>query len=92
MFEHYTPDAWMTLAKARHQAALEAAAAHRLLPQPPAHAAARRLRDRLGDWLIDAGQRIKTGTVTPEARPSSANPSARIRKPNHETITHAQPL
>jgi len=69
MFEHHTPDAWMASAKARHQAALEAAAAYRLLPQPPANTAARRLRDRLGDWLIDAGQRIKTGTVASEARP-----------------------
>lgn len=73
MFEHYTPDAWMALAKVRHQAALEDAAAYRRLPKAAPQAPARRLRDQLGDWLISAGQRIKPA-VPAEPRPALVHP------------------
>lgn len=74
MFEHYTPDAMMALAKTRHQAALEDAAAYRRLPHLPPNPAARWLRDHVGDWLISAGQRIKTSAAPAKPHPVLVHP------------------
>ncbi len=60
---------WMALASIRHQRALEDAAIYRRLPRKQPNALSRRLRDDLGDWLIHAGQRIKTSTLAAETRP-----------------------
>lgn len=69
MIEHYNPYAWWTLAKARHEAALARAEAYRRLPRRTPRATTRRLRDQVGDWLINAGQRIKTSAAPAETRP-----------------------
>jgi hypothetical protein len=69
MLEYTHPDAWIALAKARHEAALERAAAYRRLPKRTPRAETRRLRDQVGDWLISTGRRIKTNPVPAETRP-----------------------
>ncbi len=74
MFDHYTLDAAIDVAKARYQDALQDAETHRRLAAIPRHNRLHAWRDRMGDWLIDAGQRVKTGNVADAQRPSLVHP------------------
>lgn len=75
MFDHYTLNAAIEVAKARHQAAIQDAALYRRLSSIPRPNRLHAWRDRMGDWLIDAGQRLKTGNVADaQPRPSFVHP------------------
>lgn len=72
MFGHETPEAMMAVAKARHEAAIRDAELYRRLHRLHPHNAKseNRLRNRVGDWLISAGHRIKTNAVAPKPQPA----------------------